>query len=69
MGSEALKARYLDGLTQTDMNKLTQGGQFMTGMFPMMIFGPTFFRIAARISIVSRARFSSEPPQRSVRLL
>ena len=29
-GSEALKARYLDGLTQTDMNKLTQGGQFMT---------------------------------------
>src|ERR1700686_3546620 len=29
-GSEALKARYLDGLTQTDMTKLTQGGQFMT---------------------------------------
>jgi acyl-CoA dehydrogenase len=29
-GSEALKARYLDGLTQTDMGKLTQGGQFMT---------------------------------------
>jgi acyl-CoA dehydrogenase len=29
-GSETLKARYLDGLTQTDMNKLTQGGQFMT---------------------------------------
>jgi acyl-CoA dehydrogenase len=29
-GSEALKAGYLDGLTQTDMNKLTQGGQFMT---------------------------------------
>src|SRR4249920_1450021 len=29
-GSDALKARYLDGLTQTDMNKLTQGGQFMT---------------------------------------
>ena len=29
-GSEPLKARYLDGLTQTDMNKLTQGGQFMT---------------------------------------
>ena len=29
-GSEALKARYLDGLTQTDMAKLTQGGQFMT---------------------------------------
>src|SRR6202521_2585223 len=29
-GSEALKARYLDGLTQTDMEKLTQGGQFMT---------------------------------------
>jgi alkylation response protein AidB-like acyl-CoA dehydrogenase len=29
-GSEALKARYLDGLTQTDMSKLTQGGQFMT---------------------------------------
>ncbi|UGA48643.1 acyl-CoA dehydrogenase family protein [Bradyrhizobium quebecense] len=29
-GSEALKAKYLDGLTQTDMNKLTQGGQFMT---------------------------------------
>ncbi len=28
--SEALKARYLDGLTQTDMSKLTQGGQFMT---------------------------------------
>src|SRR3954468_6761508 len=28
-GSEALKARYLDGLTQTDMSKLTQGGQFM----------------------------------------
>src|SRR6266436_1916751 len=27
---EALKARYLDGLTQTDMSKLTQGGQFMT---------------------------------------
>jgi acyl-CoA dehydrogenase len=25
-----LKARYLDGLTQTDMNRLTQGGQFMT---------------------------------------
>jgi hypothetical protein len=29
-GSEALKARYLDGLTETDMSKLTQGGQFMT---------------------------------------
>jgi acyl-CoA dehydrogenase len=29
-GSDALKAKYLDGLTQTDMNKLTQGGQFMT---------------------------------------
>jgi acyl-CoA dehydrogenase len=29
-GSEALKARYLDGLTQTDMSLLTQGGQFMT---------------------------------------
>lgn len=29
-GSEALKAKYLDGLTSTDMSKLTQGGQFMT---------------------------------------
>src|ERR1700722_6178004 len=29
-GSEELKARYLDGLTQTDMAKLTKGGQFMT---------------------------------------
>lgn len=29
-GSDGLKARYLDGLTQTDMSKLTQGGQFMT---------------------------------------
>ncbi|WP_338695013.1 acyl-CoA dehydrogenase family protein [Bradyrhizobium sp. 26S5] len=29
-GSEALKAKYLDGLTQTDMSKLMQGGQFMT---------------------------------------
>ncbi len=29
-GSEDLKAKYLDGLTQTDMAKLTQGGQFMT---------------------------------------
>src|SRR5215217_1248735 len=29
-GSEPLKAKYLDGLTQTDMSKLTQGGQFMT---------------------------------------
>jgi alkylation response protein AidB-like acyl-CoA dehydrogenase len=29
-GDEALKAKYLDGLTQTDMDKLTQGGQFMT---------------------------------------
>jgi acyl-CoA dehydrogenase len=29
-GSAELKARYLDGLTQTDMVKLTQGGQFMT---------------------------------------
>jgi alkylation response protein AidB-like acyl-CoA dehydrogenase len=25
-----LKAKYLDGLTQTDMSRLTQGGQFMT---------------------------------------
>jgi len=25
-----LKAKYLDGLTQTDIGKLTQGGQFMT---------------------------------------
>ncbi len=25
-----MKEKYLDGLTQTDMNKLTQGGQFMT---------------------------------------
>src|SRR5437899_1709597 len=30
VGSEWLKAKYLDGLTQTDMSKLTQGGQFMT---------------------------------------
>jgi acyl-CoA dehydrogenase len=29
-GSEALQAKYLDGLTQTEMKKLTQGGQFMT---------------------------------------
>ena len=29
-GSEALRDRYLDGLTQTDLIKLTQGGQFMT---------------------------------------
>jgi acyl-CoA dehydrogenase len=29
-GSEALKAKYLDGITQTDMSQLTQGGQFMT---------------------------------------
>src|SRR6202795_3102604 len=29
-GDEALKAKYLDGLTQTDMGKLTQGGQVMT---------------------------------------
>jgi hypothetical protein len=29
-GSEALKAKYLDGLTETDMERLTQGGQFMT---------------------------------------
>ena len=29
-GDEALKAKYLDGLTQTDMARLTQGGQFMT---------------------------------------
>jgi acyl-CoA dehydrogenase len=29
-GDEALKAKYLDGLTQTDIGKLTQGGQFMT---------------------------------------
>jgi acyl-CoA dehydrogenase len=29
-GDEALKAKYLDGLTQTDMASLTQGGQFMT---------------------------------------
>jgi acyl-CoA dehydrogenase len=29
-GSDALKDKYLDGLTQTDMAKLTQGGQFMT---------------------------------------
>ena len=29
-GDPELKARYLDGLTQTDMSKLTQGGQFMT---------------------------------------
>ncbi|MDB5574566.1 MAG: alkylation response protein [Tardiphaga sp.] len=29
-GDAALKAKYLDGLTQTDMAKLTQGGQFMT---------------------------------------
>ncbi|MET0220875.1 MAG: acyl-CoA dehydrogenase family protein [Tardiphaga sp.] len=29
-GDVALKDKYLDGLTQTDMSKLTQGGQFMT---------------------------------------
>ena len=29
-GDAALKAKYLDGLTQTDMGKLTQGAQFMT---------------------------------------
>ena len=29
-GDAALQAKYLDGLTQTDMAKLTQGGQFMT---------------------------------------
>jgi len=29
-GSEELKSRYLDGLTTTDMDRLTQGGQFMT---------------------------------------
>ena len=29
-GDDALKAKYLDGLTQTDTSKLTQGGQFMT---------------------------------------
>jgi len=29
-GDPALKAKYLDGLTQTDMARLTQGAQFMT---------------------------------------
>jgi hypothetical protein len=29
-GSEWLKSRYLDGLTTTDMERLTQGAQFMT---------------------------------------
>src|SRR3954466_4659948 len=29
-GDAALQAKYFDGLTQTDMDKLTQGGQFMT---------------------------------------
>src|ERR1700710_240034 len=29
-GSDALKEKYLDGLTQTDMSKLTQGGPVMT---------------------------------------
>jgi acyl-CoA dehydrogenase len=29
-GDKALKQKYLDGLTQTDMTRLTQGGQFMT---------------------------------------
>jgi alkylation response protein AidB-like acyl-CoA dehydrogenase len=29
-GSDELKGRYLDGLTTTDMDRLTQGGQFMT---------------------------------------
>jgi hypothetical protein len=29
-GSRELQDKYLDGLTQTDMERLTQGGQFMT---------------------------------------
>src|ERR1700759_5087622 len=29
-GNETLQAKYLDGLTQTDMSRLTQGCQFMT---------------------------------------
>ncbi|MEQ1649393.1 MAG: acyl-CoA dehydrogenase family protein [Hyphomicrobiaceae bacterium] len=29
-GNEALKAKYLDGLLETDMTRLTQGAQFMT---------------------------------------
>jgi acyl-CoA dehydrogenase len=29
-GDDALKAKYLGGLTETDMSRLTQGGQFMT---------------------------------------
>ncbi|MEA2881639.1 MAG: acyl-CoA dehydrogenase [Bradyrhizobium sp.] len=29
-GDAALQAKYLDGLTQTEMARLTQGGQFMT---------------------------------------
>ena len=29
-GTDELKAKYLDGLTQTDMARLTQGAQFMT---------------------------------------
>jgi alkylation response protein AidB-like acyl-CoA dehydrogenase len=29
-GSQDLQDKYLDGLTQTDMERLTQGGQFMT---------------------------------------
>jgi acyl-CoA dehydrogenase len=29
-GSDELKAKYLGGLTETNMEKLTQGGQFMT---------------------------------------
>jgi acyl-CoA dehydrogenase len=29
-GEPALKAKYLDGLTQTDLTRLTQGAQFMT---------------------------------------
>jgi alkylation response protein AidB-like acyl-CoA dehydrogenase len=29
-GSKELQDKYLDGLTQTDMDRLTQGGQFMT---------------------------------------
>ncbi|MBN9277031.1 MAG: acyl-CoA dehydrogenase family protein, partial [Hyphomicrobium sp.] len=29
-GDEALKAKYLDRLTETDMSRLTQGAQFMT---------------------------------------
>ena len=29
-GDDALQEKYLDGLTQTDISRLTQGGQFMT---------------------------------------